>query len=123
MRLDSSDPGFADAFETLVSARREPATDVASGVAAILADVRARGDAALHELTLRFDRIDLDQAGWSVPREARPAALQGMEPDLRAAREMAARRIRAHHAGQKPEDAGETAENRRRAGMEGGVGI
>src|SRR3546814_3816416 len=77
MRLDSSDPGFADAFETLVSARREPATDVASGVAAILADVRARGDAALHELTLRFDRIDLDQAGWSVPREARQAALQG----------------------------------------------
>src|SRR3546814_6685760 len=81
MRLDSSDPGFADAFETLVSARREPATDVASGVAAILADVRARGDAALHELTLRFDRIDLDQAGWSVPREARQAALQGLEPD------------------------------------------
>src|SRR3546814_16959334 len=102
MRLDSSDPGFADAFETLVSARREPATDVASGVAAILADVRARGDAALHELTLRFDRIDLDQAGWSVPREARQAALQGLEPDLRAALEMAAARIRAYHAGQQP---------------------
>ena len=90
MRLDSSDPGFADAFEALVSARREPATDVASGVAAILVDVRARGDAALHELTLRFDRIDLDQAGWSVPREARQAALQGLEPDLRAALELAA---------------------------------
>ncbi|API60010.1 histidinol dehydrogenase [Tardibacter chloracetimidivorans] len=108
MRLDSSDPGFADAFEALVSARREPATDVASGVAAILADVRARGDAALHELTLRFDRIDLDQAGWSVPREARQAALQGLEPDLRAALELAAERIRAYHAGQKPEDRDET---------------
>src|SRR3546814_18084908 len=51
-----------------------------------------------------FDRIDLYQAGWSVPREARQAALQGLEPDLRAALEMAAERIRAYHAGQKPED-------------------
>src|SRR3546814_14400409 len=59
-------------------------------------------------LTLRFDRIDLDQAGWSVPREARQAALQGLEPDLRAALEMAAERIRAYHAGQKPEDRDET---------------
>src|SRR3546814_6938026 len=59
-------------------------------------------------LTLRFGRIDLDQAGWSVPREARQAALQGLEPDLRAALEMAAERIRAYHAGQKPEDRDET---------------
>src|SRR3546814_5772608 len=55
-----------------------------------------------------FDRIDLDQAGWSVPREARQAALQGLEPDLRAALELVAERIRAYHAGQKPEDRDET---------------
>src|SRR3546814_11218095 len=46
--------------------------------------------------------------GWSVPREARQAALQGLEPDLRAALELAAERIRAYHAGQKPEDRDET---------------
>lgn len=104
MRLDSRDPGFADAFDALVSARREPRSDVASGVAAILADVRTRGDAALHELTLKFDRIDLEALGWNIPRAARKAALDGLAPDLRAALELAAERISAYHARQKPED-------------------
>ncbi len=110
MRLDSSDPGFAAAFEALVSARREPASDVAAGVTAILAEVRTRGDAALHELTRKFDRIDLEQTGWDVPKAARKAALGGLEPDLRAALELAATRIRAYHDKQKPADRDEVDE-------------
>ena len=104
MRLDARTPGFAAAFDALVSARRESAPDVAAKVTAILADVRARGDAALHELTARFDRIDLDSTGWNVPREQCLAALDGLEPELRSALELAAERIRAYHEKQRPAD-------------------
>lgn len=104
MRLDSRDPGFAAAFEALVAARREPASDVAAGVTAILADVRTRGDAALAELTQKFDRIDLDALGWAVSKAECKAALEGLEPDLRAALELAAERVRAYHEKQKPAD-------------------
>lgn len=104
MRLDSRDPGFAAAFEALVAARREPASDVAAGVTAILADVRTRGDAALAELTQKFDRIDLDALGWTVSKAECKAALEGLEPDLRDALELAAARVRAYHEKQKPAD-------------------
>lgn len=104
MRLDARDPGFAADFEALVNARRESSSDVAAAVTAILADVKARGDMALHELTGKFDRIDLDQAGWEVPVAERKAALDGLEPELRAALELAADRIRGYHEKQKPVD-------------------
>ena len=65
-RLDARDAGFAAAFTALVEARRESDAGVASDVAAIIADVRARGDAALFELTAKFDRIDLATTGIEV---------------------------------------------------------
>ncbi|SFS04777.1 histidinol dehydrogenase [Sphingomonas jatrophae] len=104
IRLDARDPGFADAFSALVDARREADEDVAQAVAAIVARVKAEGDAALHELTLRFDRHDLDVTGWQVPRAERRAALESLAPDLRDALELAASRIADYHARQKPED-------------------
>ena len=42
-----------------IFARGEMGADVSGTVSAILADVRARGDAALREYTARFDRADL----------------------------------------------------------------
>ena len=57
LRLVSSDPGFAAAFGQMVDDRRESDADVARDVAAIIADVRARGDAALADYTKRFDRF------------------------------------------------------------------
>jgi len=104
LRLDSRDPGFADAFSALVDARREADADVSRDVAAIVADVRARGDAALADHTRRFDRHDLDVTGWQVPRAERRAALAGLAPDLRAALDLAATRIRAYHEAQRPAD-------------------
>ena len=56
MRLDSASPSFAEAFEALLGSKREASADVNDTVAGIIADVRARGDAALVELTNRFDR-------------------------------------------------------------------
>jgi len=65
-------------------------------VRAILADVRARGDVALRELTARFDGCDLDDL--RVAPEILRSALDNTAPDLRAALETAAARIRDYHA-------------------------
>ena len=54
-RLEESAPGFEAAFEALIAARHGEA-DVAGDVAAIIDDVRARGDAAVIDFTKRFDR-------------------------------------------------------------------
>lgn len=61
----------------------------------ILADVKARGDAALLELTERFDGVRLDTP--RVPASELAAALEAIDPTVRAALEAAADRIRAHH--------------------------
>ena len=57
--LSTTDAGFEAAFTTLLGAKREDAPDVDAAVAAIIADVRDRGDAALIELTAKFDRLEL----------------------------------------------------------------
>ena len=104
LRLNAANPGFAKAFAALVDARREADADVSAAVTEILADVRARGDAAVAERTLKFDGHDLTATGWQIDRATRRAALDGLARDLRAAIELAAERIRAYHAAQTPED-------------------
>ena len=108
LRLATADPAFPAAFAALVEARREADGDVSRDVAAILADVRARGDAAVAEYTARFDRHDLAAGGWQIGREQCRAALGSLDPALRAALELAAIRIRAYHAGQRPADSDTT---------------
>ena len=104
IRLDAAAPGFAAAFAALVEDRRESAGDVAQGVAAIIADVRARGADAVRELTLTLDRHDLAATGWRVDPADCAAAYAGLEPGLRHALDLAATRIRAYHERQKPAD-------------------
>ncbi|PZO91670.1 MAG: histidinol dehydrogenase [Sphingomonas sanxanigenens] len=104
IRLDAAAPDFVAAFTALVNARRESDPDVARDVAAIIAGVRERGDAALADYTRRFDRFDLDAEGWTVSAADRRAALDGLSPDLRRALDLAATRIAAYHAAQKPTD-------------------
>ena len=104
LRLDNREPGFAAAFDALVNDRREADADVSRDVAVIVADVRQRGDAALAEYTSRFDRHDLDATGWQVSPEERRAALDNLDPELRDALTLAADRIRAYHAAQRPQD-------------------
>ncbi|MFC3214406.1 histidinol dehydrogenase [Novosphingobium panipatense] len=104
LRLSSRQPGFAEAFDRVVSDRRESAVDVAADVAAILKDVRQRGDAALTDYTRRFDGHDLDRTGWQVSAADCKAAFDTLEPSLRSALELAAERIRAYHAAQLPEN-------------------
>jgi histidinol dehydrogenase len=104
LRLSSSAPGFAEAFARVVSDRRESAVDVAADVAAILAAVRERGDAALADYTAKFDGHDLDTTGWQVDAATCKAAFDALDPTLRDALELAATRIRAYHEAQLPED-------------------
>ncbi len=102
LRLEAGDPGFAAAFAALVDAKRDDAADVSATVADIIADVKARGDAAVAELSDRFDRVTLDVAGWEISAAEMDAALAGLTPQLRAALDLAAARIRAFHERQKP---------------------
>lgn len=105
LRLNTRDPGFDAAFRKLVADRRESDENVARDVQIILADVRARGDAALVELTRKFDHHELaSDADWQIDAATCREAFDDLAPDLRAALELAAQRIRAFHEGQKPAD-------------------
>ncbi len=57
--LDSNDETFEDDFRHLLSMKREDSPDVDRAVAEIIEDVRTRGDAAVVDLTKRFDRFDI----------------------------------------------------------------
>jgi histidinol dehydrogenase len=102
LELSTADTDFAARFADFVDAGRETASDVSAAVSGIIADVRARGDAALFELTRRFDRLDVTVLRFSDAEIA--AAKDQVAPELRAALELAAERIRAFHVGQLPAD-------------------
>ena len=109
LRLNSRDPGFEKAFKRLVTDRRESGEDVARDVQVILSDVKNRGDAALTEMTARWDGYALStDADWSYGAEECREAFDALKPDLRAALELAAQRIRAFHEKQLPKNRDET---------------
>ena len=104
LRLNITDPGFDEAFDALVNARREADDDVSADVRAIIQDVRDHGDEALSRLTSKFDQHDLEQTGWRVSKAESAAALEDLEASLRIALELAALRIRDYHEGQLPDN-------------------
>jgi len=104
LRLDSRAKGFAADFGALLSAKREMEADVDAAVAAILADVKARGDAAVIDCTQRFDRLALTPATMRVPAKHIAAAASSCPPETLAALRLAAERIEAYHRRQIPED-------------------
>jgi histidinol dehydrogenase len=104
IQLSTCDPGFAQAFDTLVDARREASADVSRDVAAIVRSVRDGGAAAVRAYTLKLDRHDLDESGWRIEPATCADAFHTLEPELREALELAATRIRAYHEKQRPAD-------------------
>ncbi len=104
LRLSASDSSFPEAFDALVNARREADADVSADVVAIIKDVRSNGDEALSRLTQKFDGHDLDFTGWKISALECEAALEGLDPNLRIALELAAIRIRDYHEGQVPDN-------------------
>jgi histidinol dehydrogenase len=103
--LSTIDPEFEAAFQAVLGAKREDSPDVDAIVADIIADVRERGDAAVIELTAKFDRLELDAAGLRFSEAEIDGFCAQVSDEDRAALELAADRIRAYHSPQMPEDA------------------
>ena len=104
IRLDSRDPDFAQRFRALLATKREASADVENAVRAIIADVAARGDHALIELTRTFDRLDLDQAGLRVTADEIAGAHASCDRRALDALAFARDRIEAYHRRQLPKD-------------------
>ena len=102
--LNSSDADFEARFTALLSMKREDSPEVDDIVAGIIADVRARGDAAVIELTSKFDRLELTPETLRYSPEEIEAECAKVSDADRAALELAADRIRAYHARQMPQD-------------------
>src|SRR5437764_1401578 len=104
IRLDTRDADFARRFAAFLATKREASQDVEDAVKAIIADVAARGDAALIELSKRFDRVDLAQVGLRVGADEIAAAAAACEPSALAALRLARERIETYHRRQLPRD-------------------
>ena len=99
-RLNSTDKNFIAQLTALLDSRNVGAGDVSAVVKDIIADVKVRGDVALVEYTQKFDRVALTSLRMSDAAMAKAAG--ECKPDVRAALEVAAKRIRAYHEVQKP---------------------
>lgn len=97
-------PGFEDAFAQLLDDKRETAADVNQAVAAIIDDVRQRGDEALVEYTNRFDRQSITADHLAITPDEVDKAVAACDPDTLSALEMAAWRIEEFHRCQKPDN-------------------
>jgi histidinol dehydrogenase len=104
IRLDRSSADFERRFQDFLAAKREVSADVEASVRAIVADVAARGDAALIEATRKFDRLDLDPNGLRVNAGEIEAAVKACEPATLDALKFARERIEAFHLRQLPKD-------------------
>ena len=97
-RLDTSADGFDAALAALLRFDTDDDSAVDQAAAAIVADVRRRGDDAVLDHTRRFDRLAVAAAAeLEVPHDALRAARAALPADQRAALEGAAERIRRFH--------------------------
>ena len=103
--LNTQDADFEKNFTALLSAKREDSPDVDSSVARIIADVQQRGDAAVLDLTEKYDGVALRAEELQISAAEIEAACAQVGAKERSALELAAARITAYHEKQKPEDA------------------
>ena len=102
--LDMRSADFERRFAVLLAAKRESSADVDVAVAAIIADVRARGDEALAELSLRFDRVDIARLGLRIGAAEVEAAIAACAKTALEALKLAHSRVTDFHRRQKPAD-------------------
>ncbi|MBL25065.1 MAG: histidinol dehydrogenase [Rhodospirillaceae bacterium] len=103
LRLNAKDTDFENAFSEFLDAQREAAADVDQVVSDILADVRARGDAAVLDYTERFDRLSFEAGQLRFTEAEIASAKQDCDAETLAALNLAAERIRDFHVKQLPE--------------------
>ena len=104
IRLSTAQPNFETAFTALLAQARETTETVDRAVAAIIDDVRTRGDAAVIDYTARFDRQTLTPDRLRVSAAEVDAAMAAVPADLTKALDLAATRIEAFHRAQLPQD-------------------
>ncbi len=97
LRLSTSDPDFASRFDAFLATKREASEDVDLAVRAIIADVRARGDAALVALSKKFDDVDLAAIGIRVTEDEIETAVAACSAETLDALGFARLRIADHH--------------------------
>jgi histidinol dehydrogenase len=103
--LSASAPDFQSQYQALLQTRGDAVDGVEGRVAAILADVKARGFAALAELSQKFDDFALTPETVRVSTAQVDAAIKACDPVVVKALELAAQRISDYHVRSKPEDA------------------
>ncbi len=103
-RFDSAEADFEARFAAFADAARDSEEQVDDVVAAILADVKARGDAAVLEYTERFDRLRLTAPEMRIGADEIRAAKKKSAPDALEALAFAAARIEDFHRRQLPQD-------------------
>jgi histidinol dehydrogenase len=101
--LKFSDADFDKQLERIEQRADEVPGAVEETVKAIIEDVRKRGDAALFELSAKFDRIDLTTANIEVSDAEIDTAMAAVSAESLAALQLAADRIATYHAKQKQE--------------------
>ncbi|MFD1191159.1 histidinol dehydrogenase [Phenylobacterium conjunctum] len=99
-----SDPGFEAAFAAFIDERRETPEEVDAAVRDVLAAVKAEGVAALLRFSKDFDRVELTEETLRVSADEIAAGAAECAPEVRAAIDFAAKRIRAYHERQRPAD-------------------
>jgi histidinol dehydrogenase len=104
LRLSSRATSFADDFAHVLAMKREVSEEVDHVVRDIIADVRARGDAALIDYTNRFDRMAVTVEGLRVTRAEIHHAISQCDHETLEALKLAHARIKSHHARQLPKD-------------------
>ncbi|MHC8510155.1 MAG: histidinol dehydrogenase [Rhodospirillales bacterium] len=117
LRLNMRDAGFEAAFQAFLGAKRESSADVDADVAAIIADVRARGGAAVAEYTRKFDGFDAQPENLRVTGDEIDTAAGQVDSETLDALKLAAARIRAFHEKQVPENLDYTDEAGLRLGL------
>jgi len=103
--LSASAPDFQTQYQALLQTRGDAVDGVEGRVAAILADVKARGFNALAELSQKFDDFVLTSETVRVTAAQVDAAIKACDPAVVRALELAAQRISDYHVRSKPEDA------------------
>ena len=103
-RLSSAQPDFDASLKSLLAFETAQDPQIDETVAAILADVKSRGDAALVEYTRRFDRVDVQSPrDLEIPKVDCERALRELPAAQRSALEAAAARVRDYHERQRAE--------------------
>ncbi|MER8494715.1 histidinol dehydrogenase [Mesorhizobium sp. M1312] len=102
--LRLSDADFEQRFAAFLLTKREVSADVDAVVRAIIARVRAEGDAALIDYTQKFEQTDLKGLGIAVSQDDIARAYDDADPQTIEALKFARDRIRSHHERQRPQD-------------------